>query len=323
LSQSDAVRIQKFLSAAGHCSRRQAERLVAQGRVTINGKPAETGAPVVPGEDMVKVDGELITVDVQPVYIALHKPVNVITSLDDPEGRPTVRDMLPKNIPRCWPVGRLDWDSEGLVLMTNDGALTHGLTHPSTHVEKLYNIKLRGRLSSDNAGLQKMREGVTLEDGFMASSSEVTVESSTGLHTWVQVILHEGHNRQLRQMAEAVGHTVLKLRRIAIGSLALDGMPPRRWRVLNRAHVLQLYADAGLKPPNSITSLNEGPIEYEKKDPKPNRAPGGRPDGKPGRPSKSSKKGGKHGVPESRPPQRRRGGKPDFTERPKKRKPPQ
>ena len=200
--------------------------------------------------------------------------------------------MLPASIPRCWPVGRLDWDSEGLVLMTNDGSLTHALTHPSTHVEKLYNIKLRGQLETADPGLQKMREGVTLDDGFETSSSQVTVESSTGKHTWVQVVLHEGHNRQIRRMAEAVGHTVLKLRRVAIGPLALGDMPPRRWRPLTKGEVLGLYAAADLQPPKHIQKHPDGVISWESKAPKAKRKPtgSGQNSGKPaGRRPKSRK----------------------------------
>jgi pseudouridine synthase len=151
-----------------------------------------------------------------------------------------------------WPVGRLDWESDGLVLLTNDGELTHLLTHPSSHVDKVYQVKLRGVIRHDDAGLERMRRGVELDDGVKTSGASVTVEGRTDKHTWVQVILHEGRNRQIRRTAEAVGHTVLKLRRVAIGSLDLGGLKAGHWRGLTVEEVYSLYSLAGAEAPKGL-----------------------------------------------------------------------
>ena len=256
------MRVQKYLSTVGYTSRRKAEVLIDAGRVRINGEIVrEKGRKIVAGKDVVEVDGDIVPYDVELVYVALHKSVRTITTLDDPEGRPTVADMLPHDFPRVWPVGRLDWDSEGLVLMTNDGALTNGLTHPSRQVHKVYNVKLRGVLTHNDPGLARMRKGVRLDDGYRTSTAEVTVESNTGNHTWVQVIVHEGHNRQIRKMAEAVGHTVLKLRRLSIGPLELGELPPRAWRFLTRDEAVALYDASSLKAPKKLSGRASGPLK--------------------------------------------------------------
>lgn len=248
MKQPTEERIQKFLSRAGVCSRRRAEVLIAHGRVSVNGKVlSQPGAKVRP-RDSVVVDGKRVFADTEGIYIALFKPSGVITSLEDPEGRAVVTDLLPNSLGRVWPVGRLDWESEGLILMTNDGDLTNLLTHPSGGVQKTYNVKLRGMLRSKDPGLEKMRRGVTLDDGFETSTAEVSIDSSTGKHTWVQVVLHQGHNRQIRKMAEAVGHTVLRLRRVEIGPLQLSGLRPGKWRTLYRDEVLALFEAGGTKP---------------------------------------------------------------------------
>ncbi len=254
------MRVQKYLSAVGFSSRRKAEGLIDQGRVRVNGEAVrEQGQLIQPGVDRVEVDGKEVRWQTEMVYAAVFKPARVITSLGDPEGRETISALLPRDFPRAWPVGRLDWDSDGLVIMTNDGDLTHALTHPSCHVEKIYNVKLRGLLDHQDPTLVRLREGVTLDDGFETSSAQVTVERKTSQHTWIQIILHEGRNRQIRRMAEAVGHTVLRLRRVAVGPLELD-LDPGQWRLLTRAEVLALYDATGLKAPRKLIKSPEGPI---------------------------------------------------------------
>lgn len=247
------MRLQKFLSAAGVASRRASETLIRGGHVKVNGKVVqEMGVMVDPDKDRVDVDHKRVEWTPSYVYVAVHKPPRMITSLEDPEGRPVITDLLPAGSPRLYPVGRLDWDSDGLVLLTNDGALTHLLTHPSSHIEKVYQVKLRGVLRWEDHGLEAMRTGVTLDDGFTTSGAQVTIEGTTGQHTWVQVILHEGHNRQIRRMAEAVGHTVLKLRRVAIGPLALGTLKAGHWRGLYVDEVQALYELAGGEAPKHI-----------------------------------------------------------------------
>jgi 23S rRNA pseudouridine2605 synthase len=247
------VRLQKFLSAAGVASRRASERLIRGGHVKVNGEVVqEMGVIVDPEKDRVDVDHKRVDWTPSYVYVAVHKPPRMITSLEDPEGRPVITDLLPKGSPRMYPVGRLDWESDGLVLLTNDGTLTNLLTHPSSHVEKVYQVKLRGVLRFDDKGLEKMRHGLTLEDGFKTSGAQVSIEGTTGAHTWVQVILHEGHNRQIRRMAEAVGHTVLKLRRVSIGALTLGTLKAGHWRGLYVDEVQALYELTGGEPPRGL-----------------------------------------------------------------------
>lgn len=247
------MRLQKFLSAAGVASRRASERLIRDGQVKVNGKVVqEMGVVIDPEKDRVDVGQKRIEYAPNYIYVAVHKPPRMITSLEDPEGRPVITDILPKGSPRLYPVGRLDWESDGLVLLTNDGKLTHLLTHPSSHVEKVYQVKLKGMLRYDDAGLEKMRNPLTLDDGFETKGAQVSIEGSTGNHTWVQVILHEGHNRQIRRMAEAVGHTVLKLRRVAIGPLQLGTLKAGHWRGLYLDEVQGLYELCGETPPKKL-----------------------------------------------------------------------
>ncbi len=222
--------------------------MIREGRVHVNGDlVTELGTKVDPAQDTVSVNGE--TVDSKPdyVYIALFKPRGVITSLSDPQDRQVVVDFLPKNFPRVWPVGRLDWDSEGLVLLTNDGDLTHALTHPSKNVEKGYVVKLRGRLNHADPGLARMRSGITLDDGFVTSPAEVIVESHADQNTWVHVVIREGHNRQIRKMAEAVGHRVQRLKRIFIGPVPLEPLTHGAFRFLDPSEVRALYDASGAK----------------------------------------------------------------------------
>lgn len=259
-TQTDpTVRLQKFLSQAGVCSRRKGEELMASGRVSVNGKVVtELGARIDPTADRVTVDGKPVTTSDPPVYVALNKPRGVITTLEDPEDRTKVADLLPSALPRTWPVGRLDWESEGLLLMTNDGTLTHLLTHPSTCVEKTYTVKIAGHLDPHDPRVEQMRQGMTLDDGFQTSAAEVTFEGSTDKNTWLSVILHEGHNRQIRRMCEVVHLDVLRLRRVSIGQLQLEPLKPGDFRFLTADEVRALYAAANAAPPDTLAAYNPG-----------------------------------------------------------------
>lgn len=239
----DEMRVQKFLSKAGVCSRRKGEDLMQEGRVQVNGKVcSELGSKVVPGADEVRVDAEIVTLPDQYIYVLLNKPESFITSLDDPKDRPIVSDLLPANMPRIWPVGRLDWDSSGLLLMTNDGKLTNLLTHPSHDVIKQYAVKVRGLLTNNSPKLQQLRDGVRI-DGVMTKPAHIQVVKDNGNNTWLEFIISEGKNRQIRRMCESVGHMVMKLRRYAIGPLTLDGVPAGSYRPLLPEEVVALYED--------------------------------------------------------------------------------
>ena len=242
---SGAIRIQKFLSLAGIASRRHAEELITQGRVKVSGRVVtEMGVLVVPGKSRVEVDNKPVFYSEERNYILFHKPSNCITTLDDPEKRTTVIDLLPKSLPRVFPVGRLDWDTEGLLLLTNDGDLAYKLMHPNAKVPRVYHAKVRGELKDTSAEFKRLQKGVELEDG-LAKPDRVSVIKFTGNNTWIEIELHIGRNRIVRRMCEAIGYPVMKLRRVMFGDLTLDGLPLGAYRDLTEAEVANLYAQLG------------------------------------------------------------------------------
>jgi 23S rRNA pseudouridine2605 synthase len=241
---SEEIRIQKLLSTAGVSSRRKAEELMAEGRVKVNGKVVtELGTRVNPAKDKVEVDGKAVMQPESFIYLAMNKPPNYISSLSDPEGRPIITDLLPRKMPRVWPVGRLDWDSEGLIILTNDGNLTNLLTHPSHDVPKTYAVKVQGLLANDSPVVLNLREGVRLDDGDVTQPAHVEVVRDNGRNTWLEITIHEGKNRQIRRMFEALEHRVMKLRRIAMGPLTIDGIASGTFRSLTHAEVAHLYGE--------------------------------------------------------------------------------
>lgn len=224
------VRLQKLIAGTGLASRRKAEELITSGRVTINGNVVkELGTKVDPGRDHVKVDGKHLRAAQPYVYLILNKPKNVMSTLDDPEGRPTVKDLLHGVTVRVFPVGRLDFDSEGLMLLTNHGDLAQALLHPRYHVPKTYLIKVKGVL--DDAKIEALERGVKLEDGFTAPA-KVNKVSKGESNSWLEVTIHEGRKHQIKRMVEAVGHSVIKLVRIRMGPLLLGDLAPREYRFL-------------------------------------------------------------------------------------------
>lgn len=229
---SEPERIQKVLAAAGVASRRAVEEMVAEGRITVNGHPARLGQRVDPDQDAVEVDGVPVGLRTDLVYYLLNKPAGVVTTASDPQGRPTVVDMVP-SVPRVFPVGRLDADSEGLLLLTNDGGLTHRLTHPSFGVPKEYLAHVEGRPS--RGALRRLRDGVELDDGAAQAVAVSLPEPSV-----IRLVVHEGRNRLVRRMCEAVGHPVIRLVRTRIGPLADRSLPPGQWRELSRREVREL-----------------------------------------------------------------------------------
>ena len=231
-------RLQKVLAHAGIASRRAAEKLIAAGRVTVNGSiVAELGTKVDPDRDAIKVDGKRIGAAPRvPTYLAFHKPRGVVTTLSDPEGRPTVRDFLTGVPVRVYPVGRLDYDSEGLLLLTDDGALARDLMHPSSGVEKTYRAKVRGFPEPET--LRRLARGIQLE-GRRTGPARVRVVEA-GSNPWLELVLSEGRNRQVRKMLQAVGHPVQKLRRIRYGGVDLGRLPAGGLRPLRPAEVERL-----------------------------------------------------------------------------------
>ena len=231
-------RLQKVLAHAGIASRRAAERLMLAGRVTVNGKIAtELGLKVDPDRDAIKVDGRRIgPAPSRRTYLAFNKPRGVVTTLSDPEGRPTVRDYLRGVRARVFPVGRLDYDSEGLLLLTDDGTLARDLMHPSRGVEKTYAVKVKGQ--PDNDVIIRLRRGVPV-DGRRTGPAQVRIVRR-GDNAWLQVTIAEGRNRQVRRMLQAVGHPVQRLRRIRYGGVELGALPVGGVRALSQAEITQL-----------------------------------------------------------------------------------
>ena len=228
----EGERLQKILARVGIGSRRVSEELIEDGRVSINGVTAILGARVDTDHDVVAVDGVPIGVKPGLVYYLLNKPRGVVTTADDPQGRPTVVEMVPSE-PRVHSVGRLDLDTEGLLLLTNDGQLTHRLTHPSFGVDKEYIAEVDGTPS--RGALRRLRDGVELDDGTTAPAS-----ASSPAPGVVKLVIHEGRNRQVRRMCEAVGHPVLRLVRTRIGPLRDAQLRPGEWRELTTDEVRSL-----------------------------------------------------------------------------------
>lgn len=227
-------RLQKLLSAAGVCSRRQAEDYILAGRVTVNGQTALLGQKADLSQDTVAVDGKPIGAPETYVYLMLHKPRGRVTTLSDEKGRPTVAELVADCPVRVWPVGRLDWDSEGLLLFTNDGGLTHRLLHPSHQVEKEYHVVVQGDV---DAALPVLQGPMEL-DGEALAPARVTRLGGNRL----SITIFQGKNRQVRRMCALAGLDVLRLRRVREGSLLLGGLPKGQWRYLTQSEVDALLA---------------------------------------------------------------------------------
>ena len=236
----EIVRLQKYMSMCGIASRRASEQLISEGQVSVNGKKiTEQGVKVEIGADTVTVYGKIIKPVQKMYYVMLNKPVGYISAAKDQFGRPTVTDLLKDEIKaRLFPVGRLDYDTEGLILMTNDGDFSYKITHPKHNVEKTYIATLKGGITE--TGLKKLRQGIELEDGFVTSPAQVRVLDAKEGHTFVQITIHEGKNRQVRHMFEAVGAKVSGLKRISIGSVELGNLPVGRWRYLTSHEISRL-----------------------------------------------------------------------------------
>ncbi len=248
-------RVQKILARAGFGSRRACEEIIRQGRVTVNGKTITIGAKADPERDEIRVDGERIKVQETNQYIMLYKPRGVLSSLSDAEGRKTLKDIVP--IEGHWyPVGRLDYNSEGLMLLTNDGELAHRLTHPRYRHPKTYLVLVDGRPSTQD--LVRLRKGVVIKGGYRTAPAEVSILDSppkwlaSGLvsrpkSAWLKIVIREGKKRQIRQMLGVIGHPVLRLIRVGIGPLKLTITKPGQWRRLSDREVEKLRRSVGLR----------------------------------------------------------------------------
>ena len=227
-------RLQKILSAAGIASRRAAETMIREGRVTVNGRVAEVGMSADPETDVILADGEAVFISARRRYIILHKPRGYVTTMKDELGRPTVAELVADAGERLYPVGRLDMDSEGLVIMTNDGALANALMHPSHEVDKLYTVFVQGE--DVKASIRAMQAMDRLEGEPIARPQVMLVELK-GQFAEIQVTIHEGKNRQVRRMCKACGLGVSRLIRIAEGPIILGELPAGKWRAMTREEV--------------------------------------------------------------------------------------
>lgn len=228
------MRLQKYLSAAGLCSRREAEKWIQQGRVSVNGVVAGLGDGCEEG-DTVCVDGKSVSVAAERCYVLLHKPRGYVTTLSDEKGRPTVAELVADAGVRLYPVGRLDYDSEGLLIMTDDGAVAHALMHPSHQVPKTYEVKVRG--SGFSAASEKLRRPLTDKDGTKFQGAEVTILRASADTAVLSMTIREGKNREIRRMCALVGLEVLRLRRVRQGAIELGDLPVGKWRRLTQAEI--------------------------------------------------------------------------------------
>ncbi len=251
-------RLQKIMARAGFGSRRVNEEFISAGRVKVNGVTATLGMKADPQKDEITVDGKPIPKEEQLVYVALHKPRGVLSDVDPKDTRTTVRDLVPVQ-GHLFSVGRLDYDSEGLILLTNDGELANRLTHPRYGHEKEYRVLLATQ--PDEEQLEIWRRGVVLEDGYRTAPAEVSIEREAGKGAWLRVILREGRKRQIREVGSRIGLPVHRIVRVRIGSLNLGSLKPREWRFLSAEEVRRLKSGTGrparrsARPANKVSKL--------------------------------------------------------------------
>jgi 23S rRNA pseudouridine2605 synthase len=239
-AETGPQRLQKVLAAAGVGSRRACEELIAAGRVSVDGRTATLGDRADPHTSVIHVDGERVVIDARLVYLALNKPRGIVSTMADEKGRPGLAELLGSSVQqRVFHVGRLDTDSDGLLLLTNDGELAHRLTHPSYGVSKTYLAEVPGPLPRTVG--RRLRQGVELEDG-PAKADAFRLVDSFGRTALVEITLHEGRKHIVRRMLEEVGHPVSRLVRTAVGPIRLNDLKPGRWRHLTRAEVAALFA---------------------------------------------------------------------------------
>ncbi len=232
-------RLQKLIAAAGLASRREAEQWIAAGRVTVNGRLAGLGDVAELPKDKIEIDGRPLAAEEKKYYLLLNKPVGFVTTARDPQGRAVVTDLVREIPARLYPVGRLDLTTEGLLLLTNDGALAHHLAHPRHEVDKTYLVRVRGTLGEE--ARRRLETGIELEDGLTAPARIGSIRR-VGSHSWFEITIHEGRNRQVRRMCEAVGCSVSRLKRIRFAFLDLGDLLPGRFRPLTRNEVQRLQS---------------------------------------------------------------------------------
>ncbi len=255
-------RLQKIIARSGVSSRRAAEDLVTAGRVRVNGRVVtELGAKADPRRDKIEVDGKRLTTEA-PVYLVLHKPRNVVSTLNDPEGRPTVADLVRGVGARVYPVGRLDFATSGVLLLTNDGEFSNGMLHPRGGVPKTYVLKVHGVM--DEGDVDVWRTGVDLEDG-KTLPAEARILRHEGDKTWIEITLREGRNQQIRRMGEATGFPVMRLARLSFAGVTSEGLLPGKWRLLTVDELTTIRKEFGV-PKRVRAAMDHVPAQRPTRD---------------------------------------------------------
>ncbi|QNU65327.1 rRNA pseudouridine synthase [Ruminiclostridium herbifermentans] len=234
----EEMRLQKFLAHAGVASRRMAENYIKQGRVAVNNKIVTDMGVVVKNTDKITVDGNLVECKEEKIYIMLHKPTGYVSTARDQFGRQTVLDLVTDINCRLYPVGRLDYDTSGLIILSNDGDFTYRLTHPKHEIKKVYEALISGVPQKNE--IKMFEKGLKIED-YITSPAKIHIKNVIGNNALVHITIHEGKNRQVRKMCEAIGHNVLTLKRISIGPIALGDLPEGKWRKLTASELKSLY----------------------------------------------------------------------------------
>lgn len=272
-------RLQKLIAAAGLASRRHAEDMIAAGEVTVNGEVVrEPGTKADPARDHIKVRGKLINPLLEKhekVYVLLNKPRGYLSALSDPENRPLISELVPPSLGRLHPVGRLDFNTEGLIVLTNDGELTNYVTAARNHVEKVYEVKVKGVPPEEQVA--RLRRGIRLDDGVKTAPAQIVKTDETKTNAWYEVILREGRNQQIRRMFDAIGHSVIKLRRIRIGHVTAEGILIGQWRHLTPAEIKRLKGGGSKKgaPAGGARPRQGEKAAASKRGDKQRRRPGG------------------------------------------------
>ena len=234
------VRLQKVIAASGVASRRAAETMIQEGRVKVNGKVVRVlGTCIDPSKDHVKIDGRHVQPAEPEVFVLLHKPLGYVTTMNDPQGRPTIADLVPKVKVRVFPVGRLDYDTEGLLLLTNNGKVAQACVHPRYHVPKTYLVKVSGVCTDEE--IRNLEDGVALDDG-MTAPATVRKSGKAKVNSWLELTIHEGRKHQIKRMLEALGHRIMRIKRIRFGPVELGTLPVGASRFVTDAEANALRA---------------------------------------------------------------------------------
>ena len=272
-SEAKMVRLQKIIAGSGISSRRKAEEYIRHGLVTVNGETVLTlGTKVDPLHDHIKVNGRHLKSKLPDMFVMLNKPVGYLSTLHDPDGRPTIRQLMPKPSLRLFPVGRLDFDSEGLLLLTNNGDIAQACLHPTHHVQKTYLVKVKGVL--EDIQVQQLRRGVTLEDG-QTAPAKVKKAGKAQANSWIEITIHEGRKHQVKRMFDHIGHPVIRLKRIQFGPLKLGKLLPGKTRYLtdNEANDLRHLLSLSGTPSRTAPKTRKPRLKSPRATPSSQRTP--------------------------------------------------